>query len=74
MLNMAEEHQVIETKTEENGAFSPQDKPNYSKEAIVQDGSWSLSDRAILKIVLVDDQKYSLTDSKNKINEFKGGI
>lgn len=71
---MADENPIIEAKEGNDGTFSHQNDPTYSKEAIVQDGSWNLSDRAILKIALTDGQKYSLANAKNKINEFKGGI
>lgn len=65
---------IIESKADDNGAFSAHTDPTYSKESLISDDSWSLSENAILKIVLEDNKKYSLADAKEAIKEFKGGI
>ncbi|KRM69225.1 hypothetical protein FD06_GL000284 [Apilactobacillus ozensis DSM 23829 = JCM 17196] len=53
---------------------SSEDKAMYSKKALVGDASYSKAEKAILSIVLNDEDKYTLDAVRNKINEFKEGI
>ncbi|MCL0319382.1 hypothetical protein [Apilactobacillus xinyiensis] len=49
-------------------------KPMYSKKALIRDDNYSKAEKAILAIVLNDEDKYTLDAVRNKITEFKEGI
>lgn len=48
------------------------EEPLYSKHALVDYGSFSVVDRAILKMVVSDTEKITQEDAQAKINQFKG--
>lgn len=48
------------------------EEPLYSKQALVDYGSFSLVDRAILKMVVSDTEKITQEEAQAKINEYKG--
>lgn len=57
------------TKTKQRVA-----KATYDKAGLVNSTGFSTTQRAILNIVLADEQEYSLDEAKNLIKKFKGGI
>ncbi|USQ69821.1 hypothetical protein M5C72_06285 [Companilactobacillus allii] len=49
-------------------------KDKFDKDSLVRSDGFSIVDRDILKIVLLDDTQYSLLEAKELIKKFKGGI
>lgn len=48
------------------------EEPLYSKQALVDYGSFSVVDRAILQMVVSDTEKITQEEAQAKINQFKG--
>jgi len=49
-------------------------KATYDKAGLVNSTGFSTTERAILNVVLNNDQNYTLDEAKNQIKKFKGGI
>lgn len=62
----------VQEKPVEPVQTTEKEEPLYSKQALVNYGSFSVVDRAILQMVVSDTEKITQEEAQAKINQFKG--
>lgn len=62
----------VQEKPVEPVRTTEKEEPLYSRQALVDYGSFAVVDRAILKMVVSDTEKITQEEAQARINQFKG--
>ena len=65
---------MAKQKSEPTKKTTHKEKDKFTKQILINSKQYSRTERDMLKLILVDDKKYSLDEVNKAIKKFKGGI